>query len=239
MDIKDKKILVTGASDGIGKEISLRLAKESCDLVLLGRDNSKLKKVEKSCLEIGAKGVVIYSFDIRDRNSVTDHLDKIAKEHKDIACIVNNVGIWQKLGEIDQINHKDIDKVIDVNLSGLIKVTNSLLPVLRKQPEAVIINVSSRSGYSAQAGQALYTASKYGVRGFTESLREDLKDTQIRVAGVYQGGTNTKMFEKAGEDWPKKQYKSFIPPLELAEVVVFMITRTNQIWLPEVRVENK
>lgn len=239
MDIKDKKVLITGASDGIGKEISLRLAKEQCSLVLLGRDKAKLKEVENGCLENGAKKVDTYSFDISDRNSFAENLEKIKSEHKDISCLINCAGVWQKLGGIDQIKHNEIEKVIEVNLTGLIKITNTLLPVLRKQPQAVIINVSSRSGYLAQAGQTLYTASKFGVRGFTESLREDLKDTNIRVAGVYQSGTNTKMFEKAGEDWPKERYQTFIPPSELAEVVAFMVSRTNQVWLPEVRIENK
>jgi NADP-dependent 3-hydroxy acid dehydrogenase YdfG len=239
MDIKNKTVLITGASDGIGKEIALRLAKEKANLILLGRDKGRLNEVKKKSLKVGAKEVDIYSFDISDKNSVTDHLEKIRSKHKDIACIVNNAGIWQKLGDIDQIKHNEIENVIGTNLTGLIKLTNTLLPVLRKQKEAVIINVSSRSGYSAQSGQALYTASKYGVRGFTESLREDLKDTHIRVAGVYQGGTNTKMFEKAGENWKDELYQTFIPANELAEVVVFMITRTNQVWLPEVRVENK
>jgi len=110
---------------------------------------------------------------------------------------------------------------------------------MRKQKEAVIINFSSRSGYSAQAGQSVYTASKYGVRGFTEVLYQDLKDTNIRVAGIYQGGTNTQMFSKAGDTIPKDILQSFIPSEELAEVIVFMMKRNNHIWIPEVRVESK
>jgi short-subunit dehydrogenase len=239
MIIKGKKILITGASDGIGKEISLRLAKEKCKLILLGRDKLKLKETGDLCLKNGTIYVDTYAFDLSNRNDFVKNAEMIKDEHQDISCLINCAGIWQKIGEIDQIGPDQIESILEVNLTGLIKLTSILLPVLRKQPQGVIVNISSRSGYLAQSGQALYTASKFGVRGFTESLREDLKNTNIRVAGVYQGGTNTKMFEKAGENWPKETYQSFVPATELAEVVTFMISRTHQIWLPEVRVENK
>lgn len=239
MNLENKTILITGASDGIGKAVAFRLSQESTKLILLGRDEKKLAKVSDECTKRGACEVLYYAFDLAERSTVTDHLEKIRKKHKDISAILNIAGVWQKLGDLDTLTHDEIEVIIGTNLTGLVKLTNTLLPILRKQKEAVIINVSSRSGHSAQAGQSVYTASKYGVRGFTEVLWEDLKHTHIRVAGVYQGGTNTKMFKKAGDDFGKEKLKTFIPPEELAEVIVFMLTRSNQVWLPEVRVESK
>ncbi len=239
MDLKNKTILITGASDGIGREIAFRLSGEKASLILLGRNETRLQDVKRKCLERGAKEVFTHAFDLSDRNVVTDHLEKIRNTHSDISVIVNNAGIWQKLGDVDQINHDEIERLIGTNLTGLIKLTNTLLPVLRKQKEAAIINISSMSGYKAQSGQALYSASKYGVMGFTDVLREDLKDTHIRVACIYQGGTNTKMFEKAGEDWPDERYESMMPASGLAEVVTFMLTRPIKVWISEVKVASK
>ena len=239
MNLKNKTILITGASDGIGKETAIRLAKEETHLLLLGRDTKRLNKVKTICEKSGAKNATVFSFDLSNRSSATDNLETIRKTHKDISVILNIAGIWQKLGDLDQLDHDEIEDIINTNLTGLIKLTNTLMPVLRKQKEAAIINVSSRSGYSAQAGQSVYTASKYGVRGFTEVLYQDLKDTNIRVGGIYQGGTNTEMFNKAGENWDKEKLSTFIPPKELAEVIVFMLTRNKQIWLPEIRIESK
>ena len=127
-----------------------------------------------------------------------------------------------------------VDDVISTNLTALIHVTRLVIPILRKQKEAAIINVSSKSGVTAQAGQSVYSASKWGVRGFTEVLKIDLKNTGIKVAGVYQSGINTKMFEKTGEKVPSEKFTN---PVDLAEVIVYILSQPEKIWLHEVRVE--
>ena len=100
--------------------------------------------------------------------------------------------------------------------------------------EAIVLNISSRSGITAQEGQNVYTAAKWGVTGFSESLKADLKGSKIRVATVFQGGTNTEMFNKVGEHFDQGK---LIKPEDLADVIVFMLSRPPQIWLHDVRVE--
>jgi len=137
--------------------------------------------------------------------------------------------------KLENIPDEEIDSVIDIDLKGMIYVTKLLLKHFKEEDkEAIILNISSRSGISAQGGQAIYTAAKWGVTGFTEVLKVDLKDTKIRVATVFQGGTNTEMFRKTGENF--KQEK-FIKPEDLANVILFMLSRPPQIWLHDVRVE--
>lgn len=233
MKLKGKKILITGASDGIGKAIALRLAEAGVSLILLGRNTKRLNDVKNLSEKAGAKEVFTYAFDIADRNSMTDRLEQIREDHKDVAVIINNAGIWQKLGDVDLLNHDEIEDIINTNLTGLIKVTNTLLPVLRKQDESAIINISSKSGVTAQEGQSVYTASKYGVKGFTDVLKKDLKGTSTRVAGIYQSGTNTNMFGKARDDMP---IDKFTKPEDLADVVLYMLSRPEKIWLNEVHI---
>ncbi len=91
----------------------------------------------------------------------------------------------------------------------------------------------SKSGVLAQAGQSVYTASKYGVRGFTDVLKEDLKSSNIKVAGIYQSGTKTNMFAKVDED---VNTDSLTRPEDLADVVAFMLQQPKNIWLHDVRV---
>lgn len=97
--------------------------------------------------------------------------------------------------QLDDIPAEKIDTIISTNLASVIHLTHQILPILRQQDEGVILNIVSQSGVVAQAGQSVYTATKYGVRGFTDVLKTDLKESNVRVAGVYQSGTRTKMFE--------------------------------------------
>jgi len=148
--------------------------------------------------------------------------------------LINDAGVWQKMMPLEDIKPETIDDIIGINLTAFIHITRLFMPVLKSREEAAIINVISKSGIVAQEGQSVYMASKYGVRGFTDVLRADLKDTNVRVAGVYQSGTNTKMFTKTGEDFSTEK---FTDPADLADVVAYMLLLPKKIWLPEVRVE--
>ena len=98
---------------------------------------------------------------------------------------------------------------------------------------AAIINFASRSGFSAQPGQTIYCASKWGVRGFTEVLKEDLKDTKVRVAALYPAGIKTKILEKAGDKISTDEYSD---PADIANVIAFMLSQPDNLWLHEVRI---
>lgn len=234
MILLGKIAVVTGASDGIGKQISLRLAKEKVKLALIGRDRARLAETEKEAIKLGASQVGIYCCDIRKINDLKNTVNKIVSDFKNINILLNVAGIWQKMGPLDQVDESTIDDVIQTNLTVVIHITRLFLPYLKQQDNAAIINVSSKSGVVAQLGQSVYTASKYGVSGFTESLKADLKGSNIRVAGVYQSGTNTKLFAKAGDNPPVEKFTN---PADLADVIVYMLSRPKQIWLHDVRVE--
>jgi NADP-dependent 3-hydroxy acid dehydrogenase YdfG len=135
---------------------------------------------------------------------------------------------------LDTIDADILVATVQTNLIALMQLTRHMLPVLRAQAEGIILNIASKSGVVAQAGQSVYTATKYGVRGFTDVLKQDEAGTGVRVAGLYQSGTNTGMFAKAGEDVPNH---IFTEPDDLADVVVFMLSRPAKLWMHEVRVE--
>ncbi len=234
MELKSKVIVITGASEGIGRQIAFRLAKENGKLALLARDEKKLSESCEEAIKLGAIQAKGYVCDLRKTDELESVVKKIISDFGKVDVLINNAGIWQKVRPIDEISREVVDDVISTNLSALIHVTRLLLPTLRTRKEAAIINVVSKSGLVAQVGQSVYTASKYGVRGFTEVLKVDLKDTNIRVAGVYQSGTNTRMFEKAGEKFPTEKFTN---PSDLAEVIAYMLTRPDKIWLHEVGVE--
>ncbi|WP_067141648.1 SDR family NAD(P)-dependent oxidoreductase [Oceanivirga salmonicida] len=220
MELYNKIVVITGASDGIGKQIALRLAKEKCQLVLIARNEKKLIEVVKCAKELGAINAKYYICDIRYTEKLEQTINLIISDFKNIDILINNAGIWQKLMPVDEMDAKMIDDIIQTNLLAVIHTTRLLIPILKRSKEARIINIVSKSGVIAQKNQSVYTASKYGVRGFTEVLKEDLKDTNIKIAGVYQGGTNTKMFAKSGDDF---ETQNFTRPEDLADVIAYML----------------
>lgn len=234
MDLKNKVVVVTGASDGIGKEIALKLASSGCSLALLGRDVARLNSVADKCTGFGATGVKTYAFDIRSHAETKDFVENLRKDFEGISVLINNAGVWHLPQPLENIGEEKAMEVLETNLSGLIRLTALVMPTLKKQKSAAIINISSRSGKIAPEGQSVYAASKWGVTGFTEVLKVDLKGTGVRVAGVYQGKTRTDIFKKADDP---RDTSNGIDPKDLAEVIVFMLTRPEHTWIHDINIE--
>jgi len=235
MKLTHKVAIITGASDGLGKQVALALARKGVSLALIARDKKKLDGVINEIAKLKSPKAFFYQCDIKHLDQMKRTMEKIMLDFGKVDILINCAGIWQKIHALEDISEQVIDDVIQTNLTGLIHLTRIVLPHLKKQKQSAIINISSRSGVTAQENQSVYTASKWGVTGFTEELKIELKGTGVRVAGIYQGGVNTEMFRKTGE---KFNQDHFIQPEDLAEVIVFMLSRPSQIWLHDVRVEN-
>lgn len=234
MNIKDKVVVLTGASDGIGKHVALKLAKEGSKLALVARNEERLNQVREECVKLGSPKVETYVCDISKKEDIKQTINKIISDFSEVDVLLNIAGVWQKLNKLEDIDDQTIEDVLDINLKGLIYMTKELMPFLKKETESIILNVSSRSGIVANSQQPVYSASKWGVTGFTEVLKVDLKGTNIRVAGLYQGKTQTEIFSKTGDSVDTSKGTK---PEDLADVVVFMLNRPPQIWLHDVRVE--
>lgn len=234
MNLKNNVAVVTGASDGLGKQVAFKLAKERVGLALIARNEEKLNEVKLEAEKLGSPKANIYPCDISNSKQVEDITRQIEVDFNEVQILLNIAGVWQKLNLLEDISIEEINRVIDIDLKGMVYMTHFILPILKRQKEAIIINDSSKSGVTAQPGQSVYSAAKWGVRGFTDVLKEDLKNTTVRVAGLYQGGTNTEMFNKSGEHFSQDK---FISPEDLADVVLFMLSRPSKIWLHDVRVE--
>lgn len=226
-----KTILITGASDGIGKSISTKLSEKKERLLLFGRDEAKLQAVKNTC-EANGSQVEIFAFDLNDNGQRQTIVDGIISKQK-IDVLINNAGVWHKLGDLTSLTEETVINTINTNLTSQILLTRQLLGQMRSREGTAVINIVSKSGIVAQAGQTVYTASKFGMKGFTDVLREDTKSEPVRVAGVYQAGTRTDLFAKAGDDF---DIARLTEPDDLADIIIFMLTRPAKIWLNEVHV---
>ncbi len=228
-----KTILITGASDGIGKSIATKLSKGQNNLILFGRDEQKLKSVQEICEKNGST-VEIYAFDLNDNETRQKVVKEILQNHQ-IDILINNAGIWHKAGDLTTLGEDKITEVINTNLTSQILLTRELLDSMRQRENSAIVNVISKSGLMPQLGQTVYTASKFGMKGFTDVLRLDTKADPIRIAGVYQSGTNTEMFAKAGEEFSTEKFTN---PDDLADVVAFILSQPDRIWINEIHVDH-
>ncbi len=234
MDLRNKRVIVTGGSDGIGRHICLKLAATGARLAILGRNADRLSQVEAECRAAGATEAIGIACDIQNPDAINAAVLQVTGAFGGLDILINNAGIWHKTGPLDTIAPEMLQATVQTNLTGLMQITQAVLPTLRVNDESIILNVVSKSGVVAQAGQSVYTATKYGVRGFTEVLKADEESTGVRVGGVYQSGTNTEMFAKAGEEVPNH---IFTEPDDLADVVVFVLSRPPKLWIHDIRIE--
>ncbi len=199
--MKAKVVLITGSSEGIGRETAFKFAGEGCALVITYNNHKKEgEQTAKKCLELGASEVLLVPLDVSDDKSIKNCVKAVVKKFKHISILVNNAGVLRFALFKDQ-SFDDIEQQVNVNLIGLMKMTREALPFVKD----MIINISSGAGKTAYETLVPYCATKFGVRGFTQGLAQELK---IPVYVVNPGMTATRMTNFKG-----------VPPEKVAKVV--------------------
>lgn len=234
MNLENKIVAITGASEWIGKEIALKLAQEKSKIALIARSSDKLDNVKNECIKLGASEVKIYCCDITNTWLLKDTCNKVIDDFWWIDILINNAGVRQKIGTTESVSEDDIDTIITTNLTALIHTTRFFLPSLKSRDEAYIMNIISKSWIQAWEWQSVYSASKFWVRWFTEVLKIDLKKTNVKVIWVYQSWTNTDFFKKVGEDLDTS---NFTDPKDLAETIVHILSRPKKMHIHDIYIE--
>jgi short-subunit dehydrogenase len=192
-------VVVTGASSGIGRATALRFAREAALLVLAARREQALQDVARECQGIPAAGrTLVVPTDVADAKAVDDLARRAAAEFGRIDVWVNNAGVTL-FARLDQAPPEDYRRVIEVNLLGTINGARAVLPRFREQGRGVLINVASVYGKVGGPYLGAYAASKFGVVGFSEALRQELiGERHIRVCTVMPASIDTPLFQHAG-----------------------------------------
>lgn len=213
-----KSILITGGTSGIGLALT-KLAVQKYEKVgILGRDIQKLNNLQK---EFGDKLEVI-ECDLLNHSAIETATEKI----KNYDVLVNNAGII-KYGKLEDHTSDVINKIVQTNLTALIQLSKIVLPAMKFKNSGAIVNISSTSGMFGRANETVYVASKWGVRGFTEGLKQELADTHIRVIGVYPGGVETDLFAKAGDQKPSGD--GMMKPEQIAEIILYALSQPKEV----------
>ena len=197
MLLDNKVAVITGGGRGIGKAIALELAKNGADIVIASRDKKEIDSAAKEITALGRKALTVKT-DVTKLTDIKNMVKKTVKELGKIDILVNNAGILFH-GPFEDIKHEQIDATVDVNLLGTMHVTREVIPELKKQKEGLIINISSVAGKEGYVDLAVYSATKFGVIGFTESIAGELENENIRVYAICPTATQTKMWEQISD----------------------------------------
>lgn len=232
MNLKDEVILITGASEGLGKALALRLAKEKAKLALLARSEKRLAKVKKSLVSTGCQ-CEYFLCDVSDKTQVNNAVRGVIKKFKTINILINNAGIWYE-GQTEEHPAEKVKDLFAINTIGTIYVTQAVLPVMKKKKRGQILNVISVAGIEPSGTWGIYTASKYAVHGFTNSLKEELQSAGIKVIGFYPSGMDTSLFVTAG--FSKKKESWMMKKEDVAEIIAFILKRPDDVVMDHVEV---
>jgi short-subunit dehydrogenase len=189
--------VLTGAASGIGEHVAYGLAHRGSDLVLVDVDEARLETVGRR-ITTAHPGLTVQTLvaDLSDRSAVEAIAARVLSEHPAIGLLVNNAGIALG-GRFDQVSIDQFEQVMNVNFRAPMLLTHALLPALTATPGGHLVNVSSLFGLIAPPGQSAYCASKFALRGLSESLRSELIDNGVGVTTVHPGGIKTRIAESA------------------------------------------
>src|SRR5215218_7445630 len=182
---------ITGAASGIGRALALELAARGCDLALADRDEAGLQSVAAEIAKTQRK-VSTHRVDVGEPEQIAEFAQAAGAAHPKLNIVINNAGV-ALLGQFSEIDQAQMEWLFNINFWGTVHGTRAFLPVLTKQREAHIVNLSSIFGIIAPPGQTAYCAAKFAVRGFSESLRHELAmaNSPVKLSVVHPGGVLT------------------------------------------------
>lgn len=195
MEVKNKKIIVTGGANGIGKELTKQLLSDGAYVSVIDISDKSLKELKQ---EIKSDKLKTFVVDISNKDEIIKFKEKYIKEFKNVDILINNAGIVQPFLTVEDLTDDIIKKVMDVNFYGPLNLIRCFLKELVNRKEAYIVNLSSMGGFFPFPKQLIYGASKAAIKIFTEGLYAELLDTNVKVMVVFPGAINTNILGNSG-----------------------------------------
>ncbi len=193
-NLQGKSAVITGAGSGIGQALAIALAEAGCRLGLSDIDERGL---EETRARVGSRSEIhTWRVDVSDRSAMQEFARDAIATLGTVDIVINNAGVALD-GNFDELSYEDLDWLLGINLFGVIHGCKEFLPHLKERPEASLVNISSVFGLISYPGQSAYNISKFGVRGLSEALRQELRGTGVTVTSVHPGGVKTNIARAA------------------------------------------
>ena len=229
--LKDKTVVITGASKGIGKALALRLAAEGARLALLARSENELREVQQAAENSGAS-CQVFAGDVADETFVRAAVDAVILANGQIDILINNAGFGIFKSSTD-ISATEWDQVFATNVKGTFLLCNAVIPFMKKQQSGQIINIASDVAKRVFAGGSLYCASKYAQDAYSMAIRKELRASGIKVSVVYSGLVDSSFHaEPQGHDshswWLKNE--------DMANAICFVAAQPPHVVIDELMI---
>jgi NADP-dependent 3-hydroxy acid dehydrogenase YdfG len=236
-NIKGKVVIITGASSGMGEAAARHLSSLGATVVLGARRADRIEKLAKEIVDEGGKALAIAA-DVTQRNQVKKLVDAAVEQFGRVDVLLNNAGIMP-LSLMESLHLDEWDKMIDVNIKGVLNGIAAVLPYIKEQKSGQIINTSSVAGHKVFGGSAVYSATKFAVRALTEGLRMEVKPYNIRTTIVCPGAVKTELLEHITDADVRQANEDYvgavgISPDSFARVVAFAISQPEDVDINEI-----
>ncbi|MBB6455341.1 hypothetical protein HNQ94_003841 [Salirhabdus euzebyi] len=225
----NKRIVITGASSGIGQQLAYEVAKAGAIPILVARSHSKLEEIVAHITEQFDRTSDYYVCDIGNKQQWQKTMEKIVQDHKQIHVLLNNAGfgLFQNVADMDVV---DIEKMFSVNVHALMQSSHFFLTHMLAHGEGHIVNIASQAAKMATPKAAVYAATKHAVLGFTNGLRMEVEAEGIYVTAVNLGPVRTNFFQTAdpGGNYEKALGRLLLDPKDVAEKVIRNLYKTKR-----------
>ncbi|PSQ25702.1 oxidoreductase [Halobacteriales archaeon QS_8_65_32] len=238
-ELTDQVALVTGASSGIGEATAEALAANGASVALAARREDELAELADRIESDGGDALVIPT-DVTDESQVETMVETAHEESGRLDILVNNAGVML-LERVEDADTGDFRQMAEVNLLGLMNATHAALPIMQDQGEGHVVNLSSVAGRKAYAGSSAYNATKFGVNGFTEALRQEVTDnSRIRTTLIEPGAVDTELPDHIPSNDQQEQIQGMmesIAPLtgeDIARSILYAVTQPPHVDVNEI-----
>jgi len=226
--MKDKVVIITGASRGLGRELAIKLGKLGAKIALVARNEKMLSEVKK---EINDNGGVaeVFVCDVTDVDAINSTVSKIVDTFKTVDVLVNNAGIWTN-DKLEEKDKKLVEKTFMVNSVAPINFYKAVSPIFEKNKKGHFVFINSIAGFEIKENKdyAVYIASKWALTGFTNALKSKYDGTDIKITSIHPGPIDSKIDKNAGDDWGSD--KSWMMSVkEVADAVIYALNAPGKI----------
>ena len=234
--LKNKNCLITGATGGLGKEITLEFAKKGCNLFLTGRKKTKLENLKSEIQNIDNTISIEYQLiDLRNDDEINILVKEIRSKFTKIDILVNCAGIFP-VNEISKSSIEQYDSCMSLNVRAPFILSKEFSKDMVNNRWGRIVNIASSGAYNGLKKTIIYRSSKHALLGLTRSLYSELKEHNVRTFCISPGPIKTDMgTEIITKENPNEDYESFMNPQEIAEFITFVIGFDNNLISPEIR----